>query len=950
VVLLPSFSSAKLRKLSSNSFADIFAGLSVNFYDVKGVAFSDKEQAFADFLLKQISKGSALKKSFDGVSDDVLDSFFEEVLSFIEVEGLRDKVASRKVFVSLLESMIKAVSGVKFVQDKALFSEFVLHSSIGLKKLAFFSLDDELEELMINSPDNIFVFHKKYGMCKTNVFVDEKFLTDLIQKIAVTVGREFDSKNALLDARLPDGSRVNATLSELSPTGATLTIRKFSSIPLTILDLIDNGTLSADAAAFLWLIADGLGRYPQNLLVAGGTASGKTTLLNVLSNFVRLNERVVSIEDTIELSLLGRENWVALEARNSVGSEVTMDSLLKNSMRMRPDRIIVGEVRGPEALTLFTAMDTGHQGAFTGDVQVQLANGNIVPIVDLADKYFPKNKVFVGDGFEYVETSGLSVVSFNKQDFSLEAKPVSRIWRKKFKGKMLNVRLKSGKNITLTCDHPLYKIDSGVLQVNAEKIIKGDFLAVPEKIPVTPLALEITQPYLAGLIYGDGHINSNAVQFVNSNTRLVKKFVDSIEEMSTHKVWVKDYGSFSRAQVWDKNLCNFFQGEYNLPFGNKTKIFQLNEKLLASSNDELALFLKGMFDCEASVNLRAGAIIFSTSNTDLAVKMPLMLLRYGINSSTYVAKKDGKGNPGPYYTIHIYGLDNIISFYYNIGFYHSKKSDKLRQLIKKTGKSTALLPNCGAVLKKIRLEAKITQDNISRKLGYTSRGVIKAYENGQRKPTKKFVSEFCKTIRGVWADSLRNLADQPINWQQVKSVKEVEYDGFVYDLTVEDNHTYIANGVIVSNCLGTIHANNAREAIIKLQERPLSVPQAMLSLLDFIVIMERHYSKEYGMQRKVTQIVELSRMEDKVLFGTLFEFDDKSALLKRTDISSQKLEEIAQKNSLTKLDLKKEIDIRKLVLQWMISQGIRKPLEVLEVIESYYYDPEKVLKTIAEFR
>jgi flagellar protein FlaI len=508
-----SFTEVKLKKLESTQFADIYQGLSTNFYEVKEAILSEKEKNFANFLIKEIHKGSSLKKGFEGVDDSALELFSDEVVSVIELNELLDKLPSKSMLVSLLESLVKVVSKVRFVSDKALFAEFVLQNSVGLRQLAFFSFDDDLEELMINNPQSVFVFHKKYGMCKTNISIEGNVLLNIIDRIALTIGREFNPKNALLDARLPDGSRVNATLADISPTGATLTIRKFSAIPLTILDLIQNGTVTSEAAAFLWLMVDGLGVYPQNILVAGGTASGKTTFLNILSNFIRLNERVVSIEDTIELSLLGRENWVALEARSSVGSEVPMDALLKNSMRMRPDRIIVGEVRGSEALTLFTAMDTGHQGI-----------------------------------------------------------------------------------------------------------------------------------------------------------------------------------------------------------------------------------------------------------------------------------------------------------------------------------------------------------------------------------------------------------------------------------------------------LGTIHANNARETIIKLQERPLSVPQAMLPLLDFVVVMERHYSPETGMVRRVTQIVELSRMEQKVLFGSLFEFDDKSGSLKRTDISSSILEEVAQKNSLIKNELKKEIEVRRTVLEWMIRQGIRKPLEVLEVIESYYYNPEKVLSTISELQ
>jgi flagellar protein FlaI len=273
----------------------------------------------------------------------------------------------------------KFVSKIKFIVDKKLFSEYVLHNSIGLRQFSFFSLDDDLEELMVNSPKRVFVFHKVYGMCRVEIEVSEKDLDDVIQKIALTIKKNFGGSNAVLDARLPDGSRVNATVSELSPTGATLTIRKFSVIPLTILDLIENGTISSEAAGFLWLMVDGMGNSPQNVLVAGGTASGKTTFLNILSNFVKLSERVVSIEDTIELSLLARENWVALESRSNPNAEVSMDSLLKNAMRMRPDRLIIGEVRGSEALSLFNAMDTGHQGCM-GTIHANNARETVIKL------------------------------------------------------------------------------------------------------------------------------------------------------------------------------------------------------------------------------------------------------------------------------------------------------------------------------------------------------------------------------------------------------------------------------------------------------------------------------------------------------------------------------------------------------------------------------------------
>lgn len=226
--------------------------------------------------------------------------------------------------------------------------------------------DDKLEDiLVIGVGKPVYVYHRKYGMCYTNiVFRDEGSIKYLIDKMARVVGRRIDQQSPLLDARLPDGSRINATIPPVSIDGPTISIRKFRKDPLTIVDILDFGTMSLGFAAFLWLIVDGLGVKPANILVAGGTGSGKTTTLNCATTFIPERERIISIEDTAELQLPHR-HWIRLETRppNVEGrGEITMDDLVKNALRMRPDRMIVGEVRGPEARTMFAAMNTGHDG------------------------------------------------------------------------------------------------------------------------------------------------------------------------------------------------------------------------------------------------------------------------------------------------------------------------------------------------------------------------------------------------------------------------------------------------------------------------------------------------------------------------------------------------------------------------------------------------------------
>ena len=271
-------------------------------------------------------------------------TFMHEILRIIEREVSHDF----------------AVGRVKQLCERA------VQDMVGYGQLDPMILDDNLEDIMVTAVGKpVYVYHRKYGMCFTNVvFESEDAIKYLIDKMARIVGRRIDQQTPLLDARLPDGSRVNATIPPVSLEGPTISIRKFRKDPLTIVDILNFGTLSTEVAAFLWLIVDGLGIKPANILFAGGTGCGKTTSLNAATTFVPERERVISIEDTAELQL-PHKHWIRLETRppNVEGrGEITMDDLVKNALRMRPDRMVVGEVRGEEARTMFTAMNTGHDG------------------------------------------------------------------------------------------------------------------------------------------------------------------------------------------------------------------------------------------------------------------------------------------------------------------------------------------------------------------------------------------------------------------------------------------------------------------------------------------------------------------------------------------------------------------------------------------------------------
>lgn len=224
--------------------------------------------------------------------------------------------------------------------------------------------DDSITEVMINGPDNIFIEQNGRLFKLDKAFPDDKQLTDVIQRIVAKAGREVNQANPICDTRLEDGSRVNVVLPPLALCGPTVTIRKFSKDPMTMEKLIGYGSLTKEIAEQLELLV----KAKYNIFVCGGTGSGKTTFLNALSNYIPRDERVITIEDSAELQIVGVDNLVRLETRNANSSgagEVTIRDLIKSSLRMRPERIVVGEVRGGEALDMLQAMNTGHDGSLS---------------------------------------------------------------------------------------------------------------------------------------------------------------------------------------------------------------------------------------------------------------------------------------------------------------------------------------------------------------------------------------------------------------------------------------------------------------------------------------------------------------------------------------------------------------------------------------------------------
>ncbi len=250
------------------------------------------------------------------------------------------------------------------IQTKLAIAQHLYSSIRGFGLLDSIISDDTITEVMINGTDRIFI--EKGGRVSRldTKFESQRRLEDIIQRIVGLAGREVNQANPIVDTRLPDGSRVNVVLPPIALCGPTITIRKFSKTPMTIEKLIQYGSITADIANKLELFV----RSKYNIFVCGGTGSGKTTFLNALSNYIPKDERVITIEDSAELQIVGVENLVNMETRraNSSGAgEISIRDLIKSSLRMRPERIVVGEVRGGEALDMLQAMNTGHDGSLS---------------------------------------------------------------------------------------------------------------------------------------------------------------------------------------------------------------------------------------------------------------------------------------------------------------------------------------------------------------------------------------------------------------------------------------------------------------------------------------------------------------------------------------------------------------------------------------------------------
>ncbi|MCD6189201.1 MAG: Flp pilus assembly complex ATPase component TadA [Thermococcus sp.] len=955
----------------------------------------------------------------------------------IDPESIPDPEERRRIFGRAVKNIMRELAPAISEARMDILVNLVVQNMIGYGKLDPLVRDDNLEEVMvIGTRKPVYVWHRKFYMCKTNIaFDDEREILNIIERIARQVGRRIDQQTPLLDARLPDGSRVNATIRPISLDGPTLTIRKFKKDPLTIIDLLKYGTFNLEIASLLWVFVDGLGVKPANVLVAGGTGSGKTTTLNALAMFIPPSERVISIEDTAELQL-PIEHWVRLETRppNIEGrGEITMDDLVKNTLRMRPDRIIVGEVRGPEARTMFTAMNTGHNGALYDFSVIQLSNGKFVLIGDLVEELFKKysNRVETYKDLEYIvldEKDRFEVVSVGP-DLKAGKHIVSRVWRRKVRDgeKLMRIRTRTGNEVILTKTHPFFVFSRGdVVRKEAEKLEVGDRVAVMMRPPTPPQRKAIVDPsvyakisdyylvpngkgmikvpndglppeeaqylasvnshpvklvkeiddslaYIAGVILSDGYISSNGyhISATFDDEEYMDAFVDAVSNfILNYAPQIRNNGKSTVVTIGSKIFAEMLSRIFGIPKGRKSEIWDVPDVVL-SNDDLMRYFIAGLYDADGYVDESSLAIILTTKSENAARKIWYALQRLGIISTVSRVKNRGFKD-GEIFRVIISGIEDMNKFARFIPLHHSRKRAKLEEILrtKKSyrGRRTYRVPISGEMIAPIRRRLGLTIVELSKLASHyagekVSESLIRHVEKGRvgeirRSALRGIALAFQQVAEDVgdkeaWtmAKRLQLIAEGDVYWDEVVSVEEVDPEElgikYLYDLTVEDDHNYVANGILVSNCMGTIHSNSARETIVRLESPPMNVPRIMIPALDVIIMQVRFNNRKKGTIRRITEIAEVSGIEgESVQLNTIYKYNPAKDELYPTGVPSRVMNQLAEHTGLTMDELLEERVRREVVLQWMVEKGIRSIEEVGHYIREFYIDSEELLKRI----
>lgn len=790
--------------------------------------------------------------------------------------------------------------------DRARLFEQIVADILGYGPIQPLLDDESISEVMVNGPKQVYI-ERKGKLIRTDVqFVNDDHIVRIIDRIISPLGKRCDESSPYVDARLPDGSRVNIIIPPLSLVGPVVTIRKFSRNPLTTDDLIGYGTLTQEMVTFLRAAVEAR----LNIVVSGGTGSGKTTLLNVLSSFIPNDERIITIEDSAELQLR-QEHVVTLETRgpNIEGKgAVTIRDLVRNSLRMRPERIIVGECRSGEALDMLQAMNTGHDGRLAADTSVHFGDGarRVGEYVDELLAAFParvEHRDQHGTVVEYITVprERAATVTCITVEGRAEATPVVYALRSRYEGELLRLRTASGIAHTVSPDHPLYALRGEVAYIPAGEVAVGDWLAAPRRIlHDTPASTQDEEDsYWAGMLTGDGAIsghmgpNGRRAQYLSlaiDDAGIAEGFGEHLARTFGPDATARRYGRQDADARCHQLVCNdagtarAVAERYALPVGARTRQMQLAWKPGARAPRH---FLAGLFDAEGYVGMAEGgtrdALVLSSCNLDYLRSAREALLVEEIPAR--LREVQASRSASPTWQLIVTGGGAIRRFAARIPIRHARKRASLRALCERlegvAGNPNADVIPCTEHLAKHLDTAKglgISQRTIAAQAGI-SQALVSTYRRGTRLPTPGRLEALCLALTelGVACADLLLLARSDLRWERVTAIEAVPYDGYVYDLQVSETrhsgmlpHNFAADCLLTSNSMTTAHANTPRDTLSRLEtmclmagmDLPLRAIREQISKAIEVIVQQARMKDG---TRKVTHISEVQGMEGDVI-------------------------------------------------------------------------------------
>jgi len=859
----------------------------------------------------------------------------------------------------LLEEVDKSLNMLGFTVDlarKDVLLYYIERDTLGFGKIDALLKDQNIEDLScdgVNVPLYAYYRDPKVGSVRTNVtFESPEELDAFIVKLSQKCNKSISIAEPLLDGTLTDGSRIQATLgSDISRKGSNFTIRKFSETPLTPIHMLNYKTVNSLQLAYLWLAIDN----GKSILVSGGTATGKTSMLNVLSLFIRPGMKIVSIEDTAEIRL-PHEHWVPQVARSSLSTksggtgEVTLFDLLKASLRQRPDYIILGEVRGKEAFVLFQQM-----ASIPGNEKVIVYNDGhtkSVPIATLAGKTYNLPTMDPDTG----------KITVSQMKTLVEHAPVSELF---------TITTASGRQVVATGNHSIFTSKGGKIEASLVGEMKvGDKILVPAKLPSGFEDLECIDltELLSGLrVYSPKHVKAAQKRLGFEKASKVAGFTTISNYYGVNNCALP---AASFRKLMQKAGISYEPEDIEVRF-ERGKSPKTSARL--DITPEL-LRLVGYYVSEGSINRahKNNSIALYNKNPDVLRDMRNCItkvtgskiterqvegfgtcteLRFNHKTIFELFKQCcGSGSEARKVPGFIMGLSQEKMGHLLSGLYAGDSSMNSNHFCYYTISKQLAQDVCNLLLSLSIFPHIRTRNRTGRK---TTDYEVVFYREEEMKRFLKFASPVGKNpvITRQGRPKRNMIGDLYVD--RISRMERVRLDKPepVYDISVPGTQNFVGGfgGVMLHNTghpsMATIHAASVQQLIDRLTTPPISLPPRLLENIDIIVFIKLSRLHDKIIRRTDTIVEMVGVKGDKPVTKTVFEWDAAKDTFEIKE-KSVMLKDIAKRSGQTEQEVLDELFRRKAILEWMQKKGMTDYKEVAKVIHSYYLQPTKTIDFI----